>query len=529
MELTLKKRLGELFTALDVTCRQDVLDLEVGGVTDDSRQVLPGMLFVAVAGDTVDGHRFINAAVARGCAAVLASHEFAEACAVPVVTVADTAAALGHVAAAFFDYPCRRLKMVGITGTNGKTTCTYLLEGLIRATGGSPGVIGTVSIRYAGYESPAALTTPQPVELQQTLYRMAEAGVTHVAMEVSSHALARHRVNGIRFDVALFTNMTRDHLDFHGSMENYFSEKEKLFTSYLKKGGKGVIVLGPAAGKPGGDVQWCGRLVQALTAGNQPFLTCGIGCGVVQAGNFRFDLQGIEAGIVSPGERSTLHSPLVGAFNLKNLLGVIGSGLALGYDLPTVCRGVAGVTGVPGRLERVVPESDRRREGKEAATVFVDYAHTPDALENVLLTLRELGPARLIVVFGCGGDRDKGKRPLMGGVAARLADVLLVTSDNPRSEPPLRIMAEIVQGIEQEKVPRVNGAQLMLGTGEKGYDMIEERAEAIRIAIRGAQAGDVVLISGKGHECYQIIGDRRLFFDDRQHAKEQLEMARQAA
>ena len=529
MGLTLQKRLGELFTALDVACRQEVLDLEVCGVTDDSRQVLPGMLFVAVTGDTVDGHRFINAAVAGGCAAVVASQDYTEACAVPVITVADTAAALGHVAAAFFDYPCRRLKMIGITGTNGKTTCTYLLEGLIRATGGSPGVIGTVSIRYAGFESPAVLTTPQPVELQQTLHRMAEAGVTHVAMEVSSHALARHRVNGIRFDVALFTNMTRDHLDFHGSMENYFSEKEKLFTSYLKEGGKGVVVLGPAEGETPGDELWCRRLVQVLTADNRPFLTCGIGCGLVQARNFRFDLQGIAADIVTPDEQYTLRSPLVGAFNLKNLLGVIGSGLALGYDLHTICRGVAGVTGVPGRLERVAPESDRRSAGKEVATVFVDYAHTPDALENVLLTLRELKPARLIVVFGCGGDRDKGKRPLMGGVAARLADVLLVTSDNPRSEPPQTIMAEIVQGIEQEKVPRVKGAQLMQSPGQKGYDVIEERAAAIRIAISGAQAGDVVLISGKGHECYQIIGNRRLFFDDRQQAKEQLEMARQAA
>jgi len=485
------------------------------------------MLFVAVAGATVNGHRFINDAVANGCAAVLACRDFAGQCAVPLMKIDDTAKALGYLAAAFFDFPCRRMKMIGITGTNGKTTCTYLLESMIGLAGGTPGVIGTVSVRYQGCESPAALTTPQPVELQQILCQMVEAGVTHVAMEVSSHALAQQRINGVWFDVALFTNISRDHLDFHGSMAGYFAEKEKLFASYLKEDGKGVIVLGKEEEQEGNG--WCDRLVDVLARGKHGCLTCGIGRGLIQAGNFKFDLQGIRAEIVTPEARCVLDSPLVGDFNLRNLLAVIGCGTALGYDLPTVCRGVAGVAGVPGRLERVLPNGDTLRQGREVAAVFVDYAHTPDALENVLLTLRALNPARLIVVFGCGGDRDRGKRPLMGGVAARLADVLLVTSDNPRSEPPQKIMEEIVAGIMEEKLTKAKGEQLMQSRQQKGYDVIEERAEAIRIAISGAQAGDVVLISGKGHESYQIIGSRKLFFDDRQQAKAQLNIARQAA
>ncbi|MBU0908298.1 MAG: UDP-N-acetylmuramoyl-L-alanyl-D-glutamate--2,6-diaminopimelate ligase [Proteobacteria bacterium] len=526
-----KKRLADLLAAaeLPILCPEDEKDIEICGVTDDSRQVVQGMLFVAVAGATVDGHRFINDAVAKGCAAVLVSRDYTEECAVPLMKVDDTGRVLGYLAAAFFDFPCRRMKMIGITGTNGKTTCTYLLEAMIAKAGGVPGVIGTVSVRYKGCETPAALTTPQPVELQRILEQMSEAGVTHVAMEVSSHALAQQRINGVWFDVALFTNISRDHLDFHGSMESYFAEKEKLFASYLKDHGQGVIVLGSGEAEEQENNGWCDRLIAVLAGHNHACLTCGIGRGLIQARNFRFDLQGIRAEIVSPEARFVLDSPLVGEFNLRNLLGVIGCGTALGYALQTICTGLAGVKGVPGRLERVLPDGDTAQEGTGLATVFVDYAHTPDALENVLLTLRALRPERLIVVFGCGGDRDRGKRPLMGGVATRLADVLLVTSDNPRSEPPRKILAEIEAGIREEKLAKGKGEQLMQNRQLKGYDVIEERAEAIRIAICGAGAGDVVLISGKGHECYQIIGSRKLFFDDRQQAREQLNIARQAA
>ncbi|MBI5558178.1 MAG: UDP-N-acetylmuramoyl-L-alanyl-D-glutamate--2,6-diaminopimelate ligase [Deltaproteobacteria bacterium] len=530
MDQTRAKTIRELFVEIKLSCSEEENNIQVCGVTDDSRQVRPGMLFVAVTGITVDGHRFIADAVANGCVAVLASRDFGGECPVPLLRIDDTGGALGYLAAAFYDYPCRRMKMIGVTGTNGKTTSTYLLEGMIHDAGGIPGIIGTVSVRYKGSESPASLTTPQPVELQRTLWRMHQAGITHVAMEVSSHALAMQRINGVWFDVVLFTNITRDHLDFHGSMEEYFSQKEKLFASHLKRDGKGVVMLDGNPGEVDGESEaWGDRLVRVLAEGNHPVITCGIGKGLIRSRKFQFDLQGIRAEIVAAEEEYLLNSPLVGLFNLKNLLGAIGCGKALGYDLPTACKGVERVRGVPGRLERVTVNGEAESQAAGLATVFVDYAHTPDALENVLLTLRALEPARLIVVFGCGGDRDKGKRPLMGAVAARFADVLLVTSDNPRSESPQRILEEIEDGIRGEKLSKVQGELLMRGPFRKGYDIVEERGEAIRIAIRGAGKGDVVLISGKGHECYQIVGNRKLFFDDRQQAKEQLNMARQAA
>ncbi len=531
MTMMRRKKLGNILLAagLAISCYEDIKNIEICGLTDDSRKASPGMLFVAVAGSRVNGHQFIAEAVALGCVAVVVNQNYEEHCSVPLIKVEDTSTVLGYLAAAFFDFPCHSLRMIGITGTNGKTTCTYLLERLITQAGGNPGVIGTVNVRFQGSETPAALTTPQPVELQQTLRRMVDAGVTHVAMEVSSHALALQRINGILFDVAMFTNISRDHLDFHGSMEKYFTEKEKLFASYLKDNGTGVIVLTNGEnGLKANDV-WTDRLIEILKTKGKSCLTCGIERGMIRATNFRFDLQGIRADIKTSAAECVLESPLVGEFNLLNLLAAAGCGIALGYDLSAICAGICEVKGVPGRLERVLPDNDGMAAGSAFATVFVDYAHTPDALKNVLQTLRSLQPARLIVVFGCGGDRDKGKRPLMGDVAARLADVVLVTSDNPRSEKPLQIMEDIEAGLRETKLAKIEAKKLMQSPKSNGYDMIEERTEAIRLAIRGSRPGDVVLISGKGHECYQIIGSRKVFFDDRQKAREQLNLSRQAA
>ena len=517
-----KKRLGDLFAGLDVQCADQVRDLQVCGLTADSRDVTPGMLFVAVQGMTVDGHAFISDAVKKGCAAVLVDQHFNEPCSVPTIRTDDTMGILGFAAAAFYDFPCRQMKMIGVTGTNGKTTCTYLLEDMIKAMGGSPGVIGTVSVRFAGQETPAAFTTPQPVELQQILRQMADSGVSHVAMEVSSHALAQQRVNGVWFDVALFTNLSRDHLDFHSSMESYYSQKEKLFSSHLKENGRGVVVL-EGAGQQQEKESWSDNVTRLLAAGSHPFYTCGLERGLIQARNFKSDLHGIRADIVTATDRSVLQSPMVGEFNLKNVLGVVGCGEALGRDLNGMCQALGRIAGAPGRLERVSP--DNMEADSQMPSVFVDYAHTPDALENVLQTLRELQPSRLIVVFGCGGDRDRGKRPLMGEVAARIADVIFVTSDNPRNESPQKILDEIELGIKEIPLRRIRGEVLMQSRGEKGYDVIEKRAEAIRIAIACARKGDVVLISGKGHECYQIVGSQKLFFDDRQQAAEDLKKA----
>ncbi len=509
------KRLGDLLAACGASCDALYSDVAVCGVTDDSRQVKPGTLFVAVAGLTVDGHLFIGEAVKKGCAAVLVCREVDDH-EVPIIHVDDTMAALGFIAAAFYDYPANSMKMIGITGTNGKTTSSYLLEAVIAEAGGRPGVIGTVSVRYQGEEFPALLTTPPSVELQRTLRRMADSGVTHVAMEVSSHALARHRVNGIFFDVALFTNLSRDHLDFHGSMESYFSQKEKLFSRHLKKNGKGVVVLdGMCDGES--EERWSGKLVRMMADVNYSFLTCGIGKGLIQARNFHYSLEGICAEIVTPEEQCRLKSQLVGEFNLKNLLGAIGCGVALGWDLDTICLGLNRADSVPGRMERVTGDKN------SGVKVFVDYAHTPDALEKALQTLRDLNPLRFIVVFGCGGDRDRGKRPLMGEVAAQLADVILLTTDNARTESPRKILQDIEQGVKKGDLALMTIGDLKTKAGQRGYVVVEKRDEAIGLAITCAETGDVVFISGKGHENYQIIGTEKYFFDDRQQARLQLE------
>ncbi len=522
--------LGALCQAAGLRCPSGAEQIVVGGITEDSRGATAGMLFVAVSGTRVNGHDFIGQAVANGCVAVLARDDAAGQWPVPVIRVADTGRALGLLAAALYGFPGSRMRMIGITGTNGKTTSSYLLESMIRAGGGVPGVIGTVAVRFAGQDIPAALTTPRPVELQKILWQMAEAGVTHVVMEVSSHALVQERINGLLFDVALFTNISRDHLDFHGSMESYFQAKTRLFTDYLKKDGQAVVVL--EADRAGFDhlSGWSGRLIELLDRRGRQCLSCGIGGGDVCADRFQFDLRGISAEVQGPGGRMTLTSPLVGEFNLRNILGVVGCALALGIGPEEIRQAVAECHGAPGRLERVAgAEGADNAEKLPQVAVFVDYAHTPDALEKVLTTLRQLGPERLIVVFGCGGDRDRGKRPLMGGVAARLADVVLITSDNPRSEAPGKILAEIAEGVVENGGKRVAAAQLMLERPCRGYDVIADRAEAIRVAVRGAAPGDVVLISGKGHECYQIIGNQRLDFDDRQQARHELQRAGQAA
>lgn len=515
-----KKRLAELFAFVEVWDAGGLKGLEVTGVTDDSRAVEPGMLFVAVAGMTVDGHRFVDDAVAKGCAAVLVNYDFSGDCKVPLLRTNDTMQAIGFIAAAFYGFPAEQMTMVGVTGTNGKTTSTYLLEAMIQATGGTPGIIGTVSVRFDGREEAASMTTPQAVHLQKLLRQMLDAGVTHVIMEVSSHALAQYRVDGIWFDVALFTNLSRDHLDFHENMESYFLQKKKLFTDHLKKEGKGVIVLEEENQEKN---DWCKRLVEILVEKDQSYVTCGIEKGQIRVDGFQSDLKGISAKIIGLKGVFELESKLVGEFNLKNLLGAVGCGVVLGYEEGIITQGLSEVTGVPGRLERILADG---QEGD--ISVFVDYAHTPDALENVLKTLGSLKKSRLVVVFGCGGDRDHGKRKLMGKVAAQKADVVILTSDNPRTEEPLKIISEIEHGINEEKLPHIHSKMLMEGA-DKGYDIIEERAEAIHVAISGAAKGDVVLISGKGHEDYQIVGDKKLCFDDRQRARMELTQTLQAA
>ena len=518
------KELTDLLNNIEYrTFGNQIEGIKVTAVTADSRMVRGGTLFVAVVGLTVDGHDFVQDAVDKGCVAVVVQRGLSGSFAgrVCMIEVADSSLVLGELAAAFFDYPARRMQMIGITGTNGKTTSTYLLETLVKTAGGEPGVIGTVNYRYGAVEYEAPHTTPEPVALQKLLREMADHGVTHVVMEVSSHALKQKRITGLLFDVALFTNLSRDHLDFHGNMMDYFSAKKKLFSHYLKDKGLAVVVL--SGGEEGGESSWGELLLQELLEerNEKLIISCGIKNGQVHGRNFHFSLAGTGCEVVTPAGNFQLQSELVGEFNLRNLLGVSGVGIALGFSSKTIARSFSRAGSIPGRLERIQPSGALPRQD---IAVFVDYAHTPDALENVLATLRNLQTGRLIVVFGCGGDRDQGKRPEMGEIAGRLADVVLLTSDNPRSEDPDKILTDIEEGLRRISFPNREYASLLRSQKERGYDIISSRHEAIMVAIRNGQPGDVVLISGKGHEQYQISSAGKTFFDDRQQAREQLDV-----
>ncbi|OGR00313.1 MAG: UDP-N-acetylmuramoyl-L-alanyl-D-glutamate--2,6-diaminopimelate ligase [Deltaproteobacteria bacterium RIFOXYD12_FULL_55_16] len=497
-------------------------DKTIRSLTADSRQAGPGALFVAIPGLTVDGHNYLEAAVKRGCAAVLVGKGRCRGwthAKVACLETADTAKALGQAAAGFYGHPARRMLMLGITGTNGKTTTTYLLESIIRQAGGNPGVIGTVNYRYNTVEIPAPFTTPEPVSLQRILAEMADNGVTHVVMEISSHALAQKRVAGIRFDVVLFTNLSRDHLDFHGDMGSYFASKKLLFSEYLKENGKAVVICDD---RDAGNPDWGRRLLEELRADKnlgytgkkgRTLLDCGLAGTTVAVRETRESLTGTVASLTTPSGELQLRSDLVGDFNLKNILGAVGVALALGITGSEVVAGLAQARPAPGRLERVPAPA--------GVSVFVDFAHSPDALANVLQTMRRLTAGRLIVIFGCGGDRDRGKRPLMGKAAGALAEVVVLTSDNPRSESPAAILREIEAGIQETSLPRLRLEAILNQEAGRGYDLVLSRREAIRETLRHARPGDVVLLCGKGHETCQITPEGSFFFDDRLEAAAQ--------
>jgi UDP-N-acetylmuramoyl-L-alanyl-D-glutamate--2,6-diaminopimelate ligase len=465
---------------------------EVTGLAYDSRKVAPGDLFVAIVGLKADGRRFVGEALERGASAVvLEGADVLNGSATGRVIVPSSREALARLADAYFGHPSRALTVVGITGTNGKTTTSLLVDALLAADGRPTGVIGTIEYRVGAERLPAGQTTPEAVELQSLLSRMAEGGVAGVAMEVSSHALALHRVDGIEFDVAVFTNLTQDHLDFHGTLDAYRDAKARLFR-LLASGQKSRRTAVVNRDDPAGP---------AMTRDlDVPVLTFGLGSpAMVRPRRYSSDVDGIRMDVETPRGTVEIASRLVGEHNVMNLLGAVGVGVALEMDLAAIACALGGVTAVPGRFERV--------EAGQPFLVAVDYAHTPDALERVLATAKKLVGAggRLAVVFGCGGDRDRGKRPIMGAIAARLADRVWVTSDNPRSEPPEAIIAEIVAGIPADSTTR--------------HAAIADRRAAIRAALAWARAGDVVVIAGKGHEPYQIVGSRVLAFDDRAEAR----------
>lgn len=494
---------AELVEPLRAAERQGNLDVAVTSVTDDSRAVTPGSVFVAVKGERVDGHAFVHEAVAAGAAALVLQKGAAVASvpSVPVVRVDDSRRVLGVLAGRFYGDPSSRLCMVGVTGTNGKTTVTYLCKGVLETTGRKVGLIGTVAYQIGAERLPASHTTPGAVELQALLARMAGAGMDAVVMEVSSHALALDRTAGCEFDVAIFTNLTQDHLDFHRDMESYFDAKLRLFSD-----------LDPAGRKPrpkraivniddprGARVCAVSRVPVWTYAIRQP--------ADIRAEDVRLTLGGTSLTAVTPHGRFPIESWLVGEHNVYNILAAIGVGLHEGLSPETVRRGIALVANVPGRFERV--------EAGQDFTVVVDYAHTDDALLRLLTAARALKTGRILTVFGCGGDRDRGKRPKMGRVAARLSDVVFLTSDNPRSEDPAAILREIEAGVRE-----------VLAEKPVRYEVIADRRAAIEAAVREARAGDMVLIAGKGHEDYQIVGSTRLRFDDREVARAAIEARR---
>jgi UDP-N-acetylmuramoyl-L-alanyl-D-glutamate--2,6-diaminopimelate ligase len=472
-------------------------------VTNDSRRAMPGGIFVAIQGAHTDGHQFIGEATKRGAIAIVSEQpraaDIAPSELVAWLQVANARRALAEAAALVHDHPSRKLKLIGLTGTNGKTTTTHIIESICAAASAPTALMGTISYRIGNENLDAAFTTPEAPEIQDFLRRAVEAGVTHAVME-SSIALEMHRADELQFAVAAFTNLTQDHLDFHGTMDNYFAAKRKLFDGGIgQRPAHSIINLDDPRGAELRAVCDDNVLTYALDAA--PDIAP-----IDKDAARSFGLDGLRFTARTPQGELEINSALVGRPHAYNTLCAVGVGLRLGFDLNVIARGISQCQDVAGRFERV-------STGADDITVVVDYAHTPDALNNVLNTVRTAQQSqngsrgRVITVMGCGGDRDRAKRPLMGEEAARLSDWVIATSDNPRSEEPLLILNDIRVGLD-----RVN----------KNYELIVDRRQAIERAIRQATARDVVLVAGKGHETYQILPTGKIHFDDREVAREAL-------
>ncbi len=500
-------KLGELAGTLErpSSLPPDWLDREVLDIAYDSRKVRPGSLFVAVRGFHSDGHLFILQAVKLGAVAVVTERYSSTAAATntPQIVVEDSRRALALLANAFYDHPSQKLALIGITGTNGKTTTAYLVKAIIEAAGGAAGLIGTIDYRVGDNVYPAPNTTPESLDLQRLLAEMVGLGATHCVMEVSSHALELGRTLGCTFAAAAFTNLTQDHLDFHGTMDAYFRAKLLLFSG-LAPDRSAVVNLDDAR---------AGEIIKATKA---KIITTGMAAraDVQPAGTVQHGIRGLSFEVTTPSGAVPVESPLVGRHNIHNILTAVGIGTALGFSTEAISRGIKNMKAVPGRMEKV-------DEGQPYGVV-VDYAHTEDALIRLLEAVRELASSRIITVLGCGGDRDRTKRPKMGAAAIRGSDVVIVTSDNPRTEDPLSIIGEIEQGMtEGMRMPSPDAAPDPV-RGRTPYAVIPDRQTAVAAAIGMAKPGDVVVLAGKGHEDYQIIGNTKIHYDDREAAREEI-------
>lgn len=489
------KRLKQLLADLPVLELTGLADPEVVGVHSDSRRVRKGDVYVAIRGEKADGHQFIGEAVGAGASVIICEEMVGSFPSVTQVRVADTAWMLAQLAHRFHGRPSESLCTIGITGTNGKTTTSYIIASILEAAGMPTGVIGTLAYRIGNRTLPAPNTTPAAPELQELLGQMLHAGMKAVVMEVSSHSLIQKRVAGIAWDAAVFTNLTQDHLDYHKTMEAYFEAKKILFQQLGIGSKKASAILNA-------DDAYSDKLRKSLRP-EVAVVTYGIHSPAdVRAEDVQESIKGCRFKLVARGASQSIETPLCGAHNILNCLAAAATAVAMGLDLSAVKKGIGAVKNVPGRLERISTS-----EAVEDFGVFVDYAHTDDALRNVLRTLRPLTKGRLITVFGCGGNRDTTKRPLMGKAAAELSDYSVVTTDNARFEEPAAIAAQVVAGFGSSK----------------NFQVVLDRRVAIQTAMGMAKTGDVVLLAGKGHETYQEIGGTRSAFDDRQVAREVLE------
>lgn len=468
-------------------------DKEILAIEHDSRKVKAGTLFAAIVGATVDGHDFIAQAIKQGATALLVERDIAAPEGVSVLKVQDVKKALKVIVPYFYDYPSRKMRMIGITGTNGKTTTSYITRAILRNAGFKVGLIGTIQIMVEDEVLPIHNTTPDVVDLQATLALMAQRGMDYVVMEVSSHALDQERVIGCEFDTAVFTNLTQDHLDYHKTLENYKQAKAKLFASLHtdgdhKKGKTAVVNADDAAGAAMLEKADC----QHMTYGIEHKAAIAASSIDVTAGGANFTLSG-DFG------KMELKLKITGIFNVYNVMAAVGAALAEKIEPAKIKATLETFQSVPGRFELV-------DEGQDFS-VIVDYAHTPDGLENILHTARQIAKKRIITVFGCGGDRDRTKRPIMGKIAAQLSDVVIATSDNPRTEDPEFILSQVEEGVKE-------------ALGDKEHQKITDRRSAIFRAIELAKPQDIVVIAGKGHENYQILKEETIHFDDKEVARE---------
>jgi UDP-N-acetylmuramoyl-L-alanyl-D-glutamate--2,6-diaminopimelate ligase len=494
-------KLSQLIKDLDIINLSADVTGDVSTLCYAADKCEEGSMFVAISGLKHDGHDYIADAASCGARYIVYEKDIQIPFGLKAIKVTSSRRALGVLAKNYFCNPSARLCLIGVTGTNGKTTTTYFLESILAQAGCKCGVLGTVNYRYNNKTYPAPNTTPESYEMQRILRAMVDEGITHVIAEVSSHAIDLKRIDDCDFDLGVFTNLTHEHLDYHLTMENYFQAKKRFFAEVLPQSKK----VHPQKMIINGDDKWGRIILKDITL---PALTYGMEENdAVKAESYELSLAGIKANIDLAGEIISIQTPLVGKFNIYNILAAAAVAKALQISSEIIKAGIENLSCVPGRLERI--------DSSSGFTVLIDYAHKPDALKQVLQNLAEFKKKRIITVFGCGGNRDTGKRPLMGETATFYSDLTIVTSDNPRLEDPLAIIAEIEAGIDHGKIQKIAPGNLKVKDDAHSYTVISERRKAIEMAISTARRGDIILIAGKGHEDYQILGTNKIPFDDR--------------